>query len=176
MVHLARYRRDDDIGWGLVAGDGLAPLEGSYRSTADLISGASSDWQSAAERTATVALNDVTVLSPVTTPCRVMCLGANYRQHAIESGMDPDRRAFNVFFDKTDASVTGPDMPVVRPAHVQLLDYEIELALVMRAEVTQPVTVTAANLHEYVFGVTPRLVAAPRAPPRRNASAARSSG
>jgi 2-keto-4-pentenoate hydratase/2-oxohepta-3-ene-1,7-dioic acid hydratase in catechol pathway len=138
----------------VVAGDALAPLQGSYRSTADMIAGASSDWQSAAERTATVALDDVALLSPVTTPCRVLCLGANYRQHAIESGMDPDRRAFNLFFDKTDAAVTGPCAAVTRPVHVTLLDYEIELALVLRAEVTQPVTVTAANLHEYVFGVT----------------------
>ena len=42
----------------------------------------------------------------------------------------------------------------MRPAHVRLLDYEIELALVFRKAISGPVTVTAENLHEYVFGVT----------------------
>ena len=57
---------------------------------------------------------------------------------------DGSRRApFNLFFDKTDAAVTGPDTPVTRPAHVRLLDHEIELALVLRKQVTQPETVTA---------------------------------
>ncbi|GAA1680134.1 fumarylacetoacetate hydrolase [Mycolicibacterium murale] len=112
------------------------------------------DWRSAAAQPAELALDEVRPLSPVTTPCRVMCQGANYRQHAIESGMDPDAREFNLFFDKTDAAVTGPCDPVVRPAHVTLLDYEIELALVLRGTVTAPTTITPENLHDYVFGVT----------------------
>lgn len=37
---------------------------------------------------------------------------------------------------------------------MRLLDHEIELALVLRKQVTQPETVTAENLHEYVFGIT----------------------
>jgi 2-keto-4-pentenoate hydratase/2-oxohepta-3-ene-1,7-dioic acid hydratase in catechol pathway len=37
---------------------------------------------------------------------------------------------------------------------VQLLDYEIELALVFRRPISGPVTVTAGTLQEYVFGVT----------------------
>ncbi|OJZ72023.1 fumarylacetoacetate hydrolase [Mycobacterium paraffinicum] len=135
-------------------GDVVSPLTGQYTSTAGLIEHGASDWVAAAAKPGHVALADVRLLSPVTTPCRVMCQGANYRQHAIESGMDPDNRAFNLFFDKTDASVTGPHDPVIRPAHVTLLDYEIELALVLRRSVDAPTTVTVENLHEYVFGVT----------------------
>jgi 2-keto-4-pentenoate hydratase/2-oxohepta-3-ene-1,7-dioic acid hydratase in catechol pathway len=36
---------------------------------------------------------------------------------------------------------------------VQLLDYEIELALVVRKAVASEVVVTDENLHEYVFGI-----------------------
>lgn len=68
--------------------------------------------------------------------------------------MDPDKRTFNLFFDKTDAAITGPHDPVTRPAHVTLLDYEVELTLVLRGTVHAPTSVTAENLHEYVFGVT----------------------
>ena len=154
VVHLVRYDHSEQGSWGVLDGQLVSPLRGRYPSTADLIERGSSDWTSAAAQPGAVALADVELLSPVTTPCRVMCQGANYRQHAIESGMDPDNRDFNLFFDKTDAAVTGPCDPVTRPAHVTLLDYEIELALVLRRKVDAPTTVTAENLHEYVFGVT----------------------
>ena len=61
---------------------------------------------------------------------RIFCQGANYRSHMIESGMDPDR-AFNMLFTKSTASLTGPDDDIVRPAHVRLLDYEVELGIVI---------------------------------------------
>ena len=92
--------------------------------------------------------------SPVTAPARVICQGANYRQHMIESGVDPEAKRFNMFFEKSDAAIHGPVGSIVRPAHVRLLDYEIELALVVRKPVTGPVTVTPETLHEYVFGLT----------------------
>lgn len=124
VIHLARYRLDDEIRWATVADGGLSPLAGSYASTADLIRDGADDWRSAVERPARLPTESVELLSPVTTPCRVLCQGANYRQHAIESGMDPDARPFNLFFDKTDAAVTGPDTPVTRPPHVRLLDHD----------------------------------------------------
>ncbi|OPX08707.1 fumarylacetoacetate hydrolase family protein [Mycobacterium sp. AT1] len=154
VTHLIRYRHEQHVGWGVLSGGAISPLDGTYTRTADLIEGGESDWRSAATKVGNLRLDDVEALSPITTPCRVMCQGANYRQHAIESGMNPDERAFNLFFDKTDATITGPDAPVVRPAHVALLDYEIELALVMRQDVGTPTTITPENLHEYVFGVT----------------------
>ena len=153
LTHLARYRHHDAVRWGVVIGDAMSPLSGSYATTADLIAGGEADWRNAAELAPTVGLREIELLSPVTAPCRVVCQGANYRQHAIESGLNPDQRSFNLFFDKTDASVTGPHATVVRPAHVRLLDYEIELALIVRKAVTSEVVVTDENLHEYVFGI-----------------------
>jgi 2-keto-4-pentenoate hydratase/2-oxohepta-3-ene-1,7-dioic acid hydratase in catechol pathway len=89
----------------------------------------------------------------VTAPCRVVCQGANYRQHMLESGLDPDAKAFNMFFEKSDASISPPHGCVRRPDHVSLLDYEVELALVFRKAVIGPITITADNIHEYVFGL-----------------------
>lgn len=153
VVNLVRYRRDQRAEWACFAAR-PSPLTENYDRTSDLIEGGESDWRSAATKDGTVAFADVEPLSPVTTPCRVMCQGANYRQHAIESGMNPDERAFNLFFDKTDAAITGPHAPVTRPDHVSLLDYEIELALVLRRHVTTPTRITEDDLHDYVFGVT----------------------
>ena len=69
----------------------------------------------------------------------------------IESGLDPDAKTFNMFFTKSDASVGPPVGTVQRPAHVALLDYEIELALVFRRAIQSPVTVTRKVLKDYVF-------------------------
>ncbi len=156
VVRLIRYRPDTDTdpAWGVLDGDVIAPLSGTYPRTQDLIENGEGDWTAAAQQPGRVPVSGVEILSPITTPCRVICQGANYRQHAIESGMDPDHRPFNLFFDKTDAAVTGPTADVIRPAHVELLDYEIELALVVRRAVTAPTVITEQTLPEYVFGVT----------------------
>ena len=56
-----------------------------------------------------------------------VCQGANYRQHMIESGMDPDAKKFNMIFTKATSCIVAADSPVVKPRHVRFLDYEIEL-------------------------------------------------
>jgi 2-keto-4-pentenoate hydratase/2-oxohepta-3-ene-1,7-dioic acid hydratase in catechol pathway len=73
---------------------------------------------------------DLALLSPVTTPCRVVAQMVNYRSHAKESGFDPGKVS-PTFFRKASGSVVGPTDDVVAPAHVRLLDYEVELGLVM---------------------------------------------
>jgi len=152
-IHLIRYRDAGDIRWGVVKAGAIAPLSGYYATTADLIEKGADDLR-AARSAGPLRIADVEVLSPVTAPCRLLCQGANYRQHMIESGMNPDAKAFNMFFEKADCSVSPPQGNVTRPAHVALLDYEVELALVFGKAITGPITVTADKLHEFVFGIT----------------------
>lgn len=153
-IHLVRYAHAGQQRWGVVRGGGIAPLDGDYPTTAALVEAGEPDWRRACTRAPSVAVAAVTLLSPVTAPARVICQGANYRQHMLESGLDPDEKRFNMFFQKSDASIAPPVGSIVRPAHVRLLDYEIELALVVRKAVAGPVVVTAESLHEVVFGVT----------------------
>ncbi|MEU4236754.1 fumarylacetoacetate hydrolase family protein [Actinoplanes sp. NPDC026619] len=69
------------------------------------------------------------LLSPVTTPARVVAQMVNYRSHAQDSGFDPDRVPA-AFFRKASGSVSAPGEDIVRPGHVGFLDYEVELGLV----------------------------------------------
>jgi 2-keto-4-pentenoate hydratase/2-oxohepta-3-ene-1,7-dioic acid hydratase in catechol pathway len=55
-----------------------------------------------------------------------------------------------MLFTKSTASLTGPDDDIVCPAHVRLLDYEVELGIVLGTTISGPVTVTEENLAEYV--------------------------
>jgi len=152
-TNLVRFDIGGAARWGVVSGSGVSPLAGDYPTTAALIERGGADWRAAREKGVTVPLDSLKILSPVTTPCRVYCQGANYRQHMIESGMDPDAKAFNMFFTKSDASVASARDSVARPKHVALLDYEIELALVFGRPINKPVAVTRETLKDYVFAI-----------------------
>ena len=152
-TNIVHVTQGEDRFWGVVVPGGIAALPTRFPTTAALIAGGEAEWRAAASRGPDLRLSEVTLLSPVTAPCRVICQGANYRQHMIESGLDPDAKTFNMFFEKSDASVAPPVGEVRPPAHVRLLDYEIELGLVVRAEVTGPRMVTPDDLHELIFGL-----------------------
>ena len=151
---LVRFEAGDGPRWGMVTGAAIAPLSGDYPTTAALIEQGEADWREARGRGTRIAMASARILSPVTAPCRLYCQGANYRQHMIESGMDPDAKLFNMFFTKADASVCSGRDTVTRPAHVKLLDYEIELALVFRRPISSATTVTRETLPDYVFAIT----------------------
>lgn len=98
---------------------------------------------------------DVTGLalqSPVTAPCRVVAQMVNYRSHARDSGFNPDTVP-PTFFRKASGSITPACSAIVRPAHVTLLDYEVELGLVLGRELEVGTAVTEASLPRYVAGV-----------------------
>jgi 2-keto-4-pentenoate hydratase/2-oxohepta-3-ene-1,7-dioic acid hydratase in catechol pathway len=98
-----------------------------------------------------VPAEGLSLRSPVTTPCRVVAQAVNYRSHAREAGFGEDPPV--VFFRKSSASISGPADDVVRPAHVRLLDYELELGLVIGQGLALGTTVTDADLPRYVAGL-----------------------
>jgi 2-keto-4-pentenoate hydratase/2-oxohepta-3-ene-1,7-dioic acid hydratase in catechol pathway len=98
-----------------------------------------------------VAVDRRSLRSPVTTPCRVVAQAVNYRSHAQESGFGESPPA--VFFRKSSASISAPTADVIRPGHVRLLDYELELGLVMGRRLAIGATVTEADLPGYVAGL-----------------------
>jgi len=152
-TNLVRFDLGGTARWGVVSGSGVSPLAGDYPTTSALIEHGKADWRAAQKQAASLSLDSIKVLSPVTTPARIYCQGANYRQHMIESGMDPDAKLFNMFFTKSDASIASARDRVKRPRHVALLDYEIELALIFRRAVEGPIAVTRETLKDYVFAV-----------------------
>jgi len=148
---LVRYRVDGGVSsWGVVAGADVLPLPCEYATTADVLAdGVKAAHELLAEpSTDRLPLHALTLLHP-TPGARILCQGANYRSHMLESGLDPDR-AFNMLFTKSTASLTGPTSDVVRPLHVRLLDYEVELSIVLGRPITEPVTVTDDDLADYV--------------------------
>ena len=151
-LHVLHYKYQDRAQWGVVRRGVITPVPGEFETTADFILANSIDALSTLTGPA-IHEADVEWLSPVTRNQQFVCQGANYRQHMIESGMDPDAKKFNMIFTKAGNCIVPADSHVVRPRHVRFLDYEIELGLVMKRNITSRQSVTDANLHEYVAGL-----------------------
>lgn len=149
-VNLARTAE----GWWVQAPAGMVRLDLPAASTGELLAD-----RAALEATVQAALaaapdharpaESLDQLSPVTAPARVVAQMVNYRSHANDSGMDPDRVP-PAFFRKTSHSITGPTGDIIRPAGIDFLDYEIELGLVIGRDLPVGTTVTDADLPRYV--------------------------
>jgi len=151
IIHVVRYHHDDRVQWGVLRGTAITPVPGEFLTTGDLVRGAPLAWLDGL-RGVTLDVAAVRLLSPVTRNQQFICQGANYRQHMIESGVDPDAKTFNMIFTKAPSCIVAASSDVVRPAHVRFLDYEIELGLVLRRDITGPQAVTAQNLDEHIAG------------------------
>ncbi|MFF7700899.1 fumarylacetoacetate hydrolase family protein [Streptomyces lydicus] len=131
------------------------PVATSARTTAELLADRAAVDAAAGNVTTSpdaVRAADLALDSPLTTPCRVVAQMVNYRSHAKDSGFDPDAVP-PTFFRKASSSVTGPRATVIRPAHVRLLDHEVELGLVIGAPLPLDTAVSEADLPRYVAGL-----------------------
>ena len=81
---------------------------------------------------------------------QLIAQGLNYSSHLREIGIPSGKLPFNTLFRKASSCMAPADTDVVRPPHVRLLDYEVEIGLVMRRAITGPVKVTRDNLADYV--------------------------
>jgi 2-keto-4-pentenoate hydratase/2-oxohepta-3-ene-1,7-dioic acid hydratase in catechol pathway len=94
----------------------------------------------------------LSLTSPVTAPCRVVAQMTNYASHVSDTGGNPATVPLT-FFRKSSGSISGPSQDVIRPAHVRLLDYEVEIGLVIGAEMPVGTTVTEDGLASLVAGL-----------------------
>jgi acylpyruvate hydrolase len=88
-----------------------------------------------AEAAAEIAKGDVVdmatvdYLPPLVRPPKIICLGINYRDHAIEAGLGiPD---FPVLFGRFASSLIGHNAPIILPKVSSALDYEAEMVAVV---------------------------------------------
>lgn len=90
---------------------------------------------------------DVVINSCVANPQKIICIGLNYRKHAIESGMAIP--SIPVVFSKYNNTLCnyGEDIPLI--AAGKEYDYEVELGVVIGKKAKN---ISAANALDYVLG------------------------
>jgi 2-keto-4-pentenoate hydratase/2-oxohepta-3-ene-1,7-dioic acid hydratase in catechol pathway len=76
-----------------------------------------------------IALDNVTLLPPLHSPEKVICIGLNYVDHSNETGFVPP--SYPTIFSRFNSSLIGHGEPIVRPQVSTQLDYEGEIVVVI---------------------------------------------
>ncbi|MFJ9779097.1 fumarylacetoacetate hydrolase family protein [Amycolatopsis sp. NPDC101161] len=136
--------------WWVATPAGAAEVATRATTTAQLLADRDA-LDAAASSGRTVGVETLALVSPVTAPCRVVAQMTNFASHVEDTGGNPDTVPLT-FFRKSSGSISGPHDDVVRPAHVRLLDYEVEIGLVIGTEI--PVgTEIGDDIAGYVAGL-----------------------
>jgi 2-keto-4-pentenoate hydratase/2-oxohepta-3-ene-1,7-dioic acid hydratase in catechol pathway len=141
---------------GVVTGDRVVGLSAAgYNSVLDLIA----NWETGraaveafvnqAPKEASADLAQVTLMAPVPRPPKFICVGLNYRDHAIESGMEIP--AVPTIFNKFPNVVIGPNDPIVLPKNSEKPDYEAEFAFIIGKGGRY---IAPDNWQQHIFGYT----------------------
>ena len=129
----------------------LEPI--GYQNIIQFLNDGQSAFAKAAQYTSSpeesIALDDVHLHAPVPKPDKFICIGLNYRDHAIESGMDIPE--LPTVFTKYPNAVCGHGESIVLPSVSTQVDYEAEFAFVIGKTAKN---VKAADWQDYVFGYT----------------------
>lgn len=72
---------------------------------------------------------DLRIGAPIVKPEKIVCIGLNYRNHALESGMEVPKEP--IIFMKAPNTIVGPHDDVRIPRKSEKTDWEIELAVVI---------------------------------------------
>jgi 2-keto-4-pentenoate hydratase/2-oxohepta-3-ene-1,7-dioic acid hydratase in catechol pathway len=140
-----------DQAWWVKTASGAAKIDTTATTTAQLLADRAA-IEAAAGNSDTVAVDSLELISPVTRPCRVVAQMTNFESHVRDAGMDPTSIPLT-FFRKASASINGPYDDIVKPTHVALLDYEVEIGLVIGRTIPVGTSISDANLAEFVAGL-----------------------
>jgi 2-keto-4-pentenoate hydratase/2-oxohepta-3-ene-1,7-dioic acid hydratase in catechol pathway len=137
--------------WWVQTPTGAARVTTTAATTRELLADRNA-IEAVAHSTDTVPVDSLQLLSPITAPCRVVAQMTNYASHVEDAGRDPKTTPL-AFFRKASGSISGPFDDIDKPDHVRLLDYEVEVGLVIGRELPVGTTITDANLSDYVCGL-----------------------
>jgi 2-keto-4-pentenoate hydratase/2-oxohepta-3-ene-1,7-dioic acid hydratase in catechol pathway len=114
-MRICRYRHGREVGFGVLENGSLAAIGphpfGPFQYTGTRL-----------------PVGEVRLLAPVL-PTKIVAVGRNYAEHAREMGAEV--AAEPVIFLKPSTAVIGQGDPIVRPAGVDRIDYEGELAVII---------------------------------------------
>jgi 2-keto-4-pentenoate hydratase/2-oxohepta-3-ene-1,7-dioic acid hydratase in catechol pathway len=137
--------------WWLVTATGAVKINTDATTTAELLADRAA-IDAGASGSETVPPDSLTLISPVTAPCRVVAQMTNFSSHVKDAGMDPKSIPLT-FFRKASGSIIGPSGDIIRPAHVRFLDYEVEIGLVIGRAIPVGTEISESKLSDYIAGL-----------------------
>jgi 2,4-didehydro-3-deoxy-L-rhamnonate hydrolase len=85
--------------------------------------------------------------APICRPSKIICIGLNYRDHAVETGAEIPQEP--VIFFKATTSLVGPNDALIIPKQATKVDWEVELAIVIGS---RALYVSRENALDHVAG------------------------
>ncbi|MGM0370761.1 MAG: fumarylacetoacetate hydrolase family protein [Bacillota bacterium] len=134
-MKIVRYKRQGTVQNGILTGDKIKSISGEITADYQLND---QDYD----------LDEVELIAPCQ-PRKVVCVGLNYRDHAQELNMDLP--AEPIIFLKPASAITGPNSKINYPAMAKQVDYEAELAVVIKDEIKN---IAPAQAEEHILGYT----------------------
>jgi 2-keto-4-pentenoate hydratase/2-oxohepta-3-ene-1,7-dioic acid hydratase in catechol pathway len=117
-MHLAQFYYRQRPAWGVVSEEGVRLISGSPYE----------DWNMTDEL---LSLDSLRLLPPCN-PSKIVCVGLNYRDHARELGQGVPEEP--ILFLKPPTAAIGHRQRIIYPAASRQVDYEAELAVVIRSQ------------------------------------------
>ncbi|MDD5067075.1 MAG: fumarylacetoacetate hydrolase family protein [bacterium] len=134
-MHIGRFKYNRSTFYGLVEGDTVRELNNDIYHE---FSTGSKEYQ----------LKNLIILPP-SHPAKVVLVGLNYRDHAKELNFSIPEEP--VIFIKPSTTVIGPGEPILYPDISRQVEYEAELAFLIKKECYR---VKQENAGEYILGYT----------------------
>ena len=134
-MRLVTYLADDGPRAGVAVENGVVDLQSADDSlpgdirTLLATDGGFERARAAVARDKIAPLSDLRLLAPVQAPQKILCVGANYADHAAESGMDIPEEP--IIFSKFATALCGPGDEILLPKVGAKVDYEAELVAVI---------------------------------------------
>lgn len=134
-VKYVRFRVGSEIKYGILEGENIKLVNGDIMGNYKVMD-------------RHYSLSEVDLLAPCQ-PSKVVCIGLNYLDHAQELNMDLPREP--VIFMKPATAIVGPGDVVEYPEMSNQIDYEAEIAAVIKEETK---SVAVEEVQDYVLGYT----------------------
>jgi 2-keto-4-pentenoate hydratase/2-oxohepta-3-ene-1,7-dioic acid hydratase in catechol pathway len=135
MSRYVRFRAEGQIRYGLLKGERIEILKGNL-------------FESVQTTLSEVSLDSVKVLAPCE-PSKIVCVGLNYKDHAAEVNQ-PLPEEPHIFL-KPSTAVIGPGDKILLPPMSKRVDYEGELAIVIKQRAKD---VSREEAEGYILGYT----------------------
>ena len=150
------FKRDGAGEPGVLINNEVVGLKGAgFTTMLDVIAGGVAararigEWILKPDPSEVASLGDVRLLAPIPRPPKIICVGLNYRDHAIESNMEIPK--VPTIFSKYSTAVIGPGDTIRLPRHSTKPDYEAEMAVIIGKGGRY---IPGAKWQEHVFGYT----------------------
>lgn len=132
-MKLARFEYNGKVRNGMVEAEEIHVIGGSFWDR----------WEATAEKN---TISEVSFLPPVL-PSKIVCVGQNYLGHIEELGLPVPKEP--LIFLKPPSCLIGHDQPIIYPPVAERVDYEGELAIVIKHKMRN---VNEADALNYVLG------------------------